>query len=74
MFFFSMKSMSFYIENIPFMSDWGHLIAAARYLERNLGIIIRVKFCLEHIIRNIIHKFGIDKKMVRELMNVVNKL
>ena len=35
-----MNSINFDVKKIPFMSDRGHSIAAARFLRKNLGIII----------------------------------
>ena len=56
------------------MSDRGHLIAAARCLERNVGVVITIKFCVKHIIRNIIHKFNVDKARLQNLKTAVNML
>ena len=69
-----MQSMEFAITNIPFMSDHRHLIAAARCLERNVGVVITIKFCVKHIIRNIIHKFNVDKARLQNLKTAVNML
>ena len=59
-----MKSIGFDIENVPFMSDRGHLLSAVRFLQPNTGLVISVKFCLEHIIRNINSRDGLNKKNV----------
>ena len=69
-----MQSMKFDIINVPFMSDRGHLIPAARYMERNFNVVISIKFCVEHIIRNVVQKFNIDKERLQELRTCVNKL
>ena len=60
-FLLSMKSMGFDNENIPFMTDRGNLLSAIRFLYQATNIVITVKFCTEHIIRNIVHSFSIPK-------------
>ena len=73
-YFMAMQSMHFDITNIPYMSDRGHLIAVARFLERNLGVVILIKCCVEHIIRNIIHRFNVNKERLHNLRMAVNML
>ena len=60
-FLLSMKSMGFGIENIPFMIDRGDLLSVVRFLYQTTNIAITVKFCTEHIIRNIVLSFSILK-------------
>ena len=60
-FLLSMKAMGFNITDIPFMSGKGHFLAAVKYLEQHNNTIVTVKFCLEHIIRNVLHKLNINK-------------
>ena len=70
----AMQSMKFDIINVPFMSDRGHLIAAGRYMERNFNIVISIKFGVEHIIRNIVQKFNIERERLQDLRTAINKL
>ena len=70
----SMKEMGFDIENVPFMSDRGHLLAAASLLIRVSGLVISIKFCLEHIIRNVVGKFCIGIKQIRDLRTITAKM
>ena len=51
-FILTMKNIGFDIENVPFMSDRGHLLSAARLLHTVSGITISVKFCLESHLRS----------------------
>ena len=76
MFFFllSMKSIGFDIENVPFMCDRGHLLAAVRFLQPNTQLVISVKFCLEHIIRNINNRFGLNKDNAAKMRIIMNRL
>ena len=69
-----MKEMGFDIENVPFMSDRGHLLAAASLLIRVSGLVISIKFCLEHIIRNVVGKFCIGIKQIRDLRTITAKM
>ena len=73
-FILTMKNIGFDIENVPFMSDRGHLLSAARLLHTVSGITISVKFCLEHIIRNTIGKFNLKKLDVESLRVIVAKM
>ena len=68
----AMKAMDMDIENIPFMTDRGHMIAAVRFLFKTTGMVISLKFCLEHLIRNVQHKFNIDKDQVGDLRKCIN--
>lgn len=47
------------ILNFPTFSDRGHLLAAVRAIYVSYGWEISVKFCVEHIIRNMVHKFKV---------------
>ena len=69
-----MKAYQFDIENIPFMSDRGHLLAAARFLYKVSNIAITIKFCLEHIIRNVIARYDIPKEKVGTLRKALNEM
>ena len=60
------------IENIPFMTDRGHMIAAVRFLFKTTGMVISLKFCLKHLIRNDQHKFNIEKEKVGDLRKIIN--
>ena len=50
------------IETIPIFSDRGNLIAATKALHKHFKITLSIKFCLEHIFRNIVHKFNLEKE------------
>ena len=67
-----MKAMDMDIENIPFMTDRGHMIAAVRFLFKTTGMVISLKFCLKHLIRNDQHKFNIEKEKVGDLRKIIN--
>ena len=62
-FILTMKNIGFEFENVPFMSDRGHLLAAARMLLIVSGISISIKFCIEHIIRNTVANFDIKHEV-----------
>ena len=61
-FLLSMKSMGFDIESIPFMTDRVNVLSAVQFLYQTTNIVITVKFCSEHIIRNIVNSFSIPKQ------------
>ena len=61
-----MKSIGFDIEGVPFMSDRDHLLVAVRFLQPHAGIVVSIKFCLEHIIRSIQHRFHIQHEQVEK--------
>ena len=63
--------MGWDIENIPFMTDRGHLLAAVRFIYETTNIVITVKFCTEHIIRNVVHLFSIQKIKQPTLRTIV---
>ena len=69
-----MKLMVFDVVNVPFMSDQGHLLAAVRLLYILLGIVITIKFCLEHIIRNVVGKFKLGKKGATAVWLIISKM
>ena len=73
-FVLTMKNSGFDIENVPFMSDRGHLLAAGRLLNTVCGITISVKYCMEHIIRNTIGKFHIKKSAIPLLRKVISAM
>jgi hypothetical protein len=56
-----MDRAGFDVEAVPWMSDRGNLLAAATILKRANGITLSIKFCLEHIFRNVVHQFKIGK-------------
>ena len=73
-FVLTMKNSGFDIENVPFMSDRGHLLADGRLLNTVCGITISVKYCMEHIIRNTIGKFHIKKSAIPLLRKVISAM
>ena len=70
-FLITMKVMGFDIEKIPFMTDRGPLLSAVRYLYEFQHIEISVKFCTEHIIRNIVKVHNIPKSDIQTLRQIV---
>ena len=50
------------IQDIPIFSDRGNLIAATKVLKKYYNITLSLKFCLEHIFRNIVHQFKLEKE------------
>ena len=67
-----MKALQFDIENVPFMSDRGHLLSSVRSLYKTGGMVTTVKFGLEHMIRNVVATFNIPKDKVLLLRKVIN--
>jgi hypothetical protein len=49
------------VSSIPVFSDRGNLLAALRILWRDHSLILSIKICLEHLIRNVISRFSILK-------------
>jgi hypothetical protein len=49
------------VESIPIFLDRGNLLAASRILQNDHGLTLSTKFCLDHLIRNVISKFSISK-------------
>jgi hypothetical protein len=49
------------VESIPIFSDRGNLLAASRILLNDHGLTLSTKFCLEHLIRNVVSKFSMSK-------------
>ena len=62
------------LSDLPVFTDRGNLLAAASVLEQSLGIVMNLKFCAEHIIRNINHQFRIKKAKESQVRNAVNAL
>jgi len=50
----------FNFNEFPIMTDRGPLLSVARVLEVTAGVTLSFKYCLEHIIRNISHKFKLE--------------
>lgn len=46
----------------PVFTDRGHLLSAVTVAWHLFGIEVSLKYCLEHIIRNVNHKFSIQEK------------
>ena len=70
-FLLSMKSVGLDIENIPFMTNKGHLLAAVRFIYQTTNIVITIKFCTEYIIHNIVHLFSIQRIKESTLRTIV---
>ena len=73
-FLLTMKAYQFDIENVPFVSDRGHLLVAVRFLYKLSNIFITIKFCLEHILRNVIGRYEIPKEKVSTLHKALNDM
>lgn len=69
----SLHSSGIDVEGVPIFTDRGHLLGAVRVLLTSFGIHISVKYCLEHIWRNVCHKFlfNPDAKEIQALRNVI---
>jgi hypothetical protein len=66
-----LQRANFDIESFPFFTDRGKLLSSVSTLNIHLGVTVSLKYCLEHLIRNIITKFKIKKgedKHIRHLM------
>ena len=50
----------FNFNQFPIMTDRGPLLSVASVIADTHGISLSLKFCLEHIIRNISHQFSLD--------------
>lgn len=60
------------VSSVPIFSDRGNLLAASRILSRDHGIILSLKFCLEHLIRNVVSRFTLcklDSELVRSMQS-----
>ena len=60
--------------SVPIFSDCGNLLAASHILSRQHGIILSIKFCLEHLIQNVVSRFSISKLdtgLVRAIMGAM---
>jgi hypothetical protein len=70
-----MEQAGFNVELFPWMSDRGNLLAAATILLCcSEGISISIKYCLEHIIRNAVHKFKIGKDKLGRLCTILSAM
>jgi hypothetical protein len=62
------------MEDFPIMTDRGNLLAAARALEEKLNIVLNLKFCVEHLIRNVTAMFDLDKDQETIIRASVEKI
>ena len=69
-----MISIGMDIEQMPFMCDRGHLVSAVRFIYATSQMVVTLKFCIEHIIRNVVTKFNIMKKHYKELREVIGSM
>jgi hypothetical protein len=69
-----MERAGFDVESFPWMSDRGNLLAAATILKGAKGLILLIKFCLEHIIRNVVHNFKIGKDKLGRLCTTMSAI
>jgi hypothetical protein len=49
------------MEEYPIMTDCRNLLAASRALKEEFNLTLNLKFCLEHVIRNLVSMFDLDK-------------
>ena len=59
-------------ENIAVFTDRGNLLAASSLIFAKLGLILNLKFCFKHIIRNVISMFHIPNDDTQPLRNIMN--
>ena len=59
------------IELVPIFTDRGKLLSAVKLLHYTQKVTISLKYCLEHIIRNVKAKFKIPNEYVQLLRNVL---
>jgi hypothetical protein len=57
-----MYQAGFNFEEFPVFTDRGHILAAVRALAEHYGLVVSVKYCLIHILRNIYHLFNINQR------------
>jgi hypothetical protein len=53
----------------PIFSGRGHLVAASKVLLEKHGLSLNLKFCTEHIVRNVIHRFKVNAPEQQSLKN-----
>jgi hypothetical protein len=59
------------VSSIPNFSDRGNLLAASRILQNDHGLTLSIKFCLEHLIRNVVSKFSVSKAATGSLCAIM---
>ena len=57
-----------------FFADRGKFCNAAGLILNDFGVLINLKFCLEHIFRNIVANFSIEKEDTKQLRSLLHKL
>jgi hypothetical protein len=55
----------------PLFSDHGHLIAASNVLVKEHGIPLNLKYCTEHIVQNVIHKYKVNAPLHQALKKCI---
>jgi hypothetical protein len=58
----------FDLQSFPIFTDRGKLLSASAALKQSLGIVVSLKYCLEHLIRNVVHKFSLKKSKHQPLL------
>jgi hypothetical protein len=61
------------VEAFPWFSDRGNLLSASRILFSEYGLLLSIKYCLEHIIRNVTAKFGLKKSGQTQLRSLIQE-
>jgi hypothetical protein len=61
------------VEAFPWFSDRGYLLSASRFLFSQYGLLLSIKYCLEHIIRNVTVKFGLKKLGQTQLHTLIQE-
>jgi hypothetical protein len=49
------------VSSTPIFSDCVNLLAASRILWRDHGILLSIKFCLDHLIQNVVSRYSVTK-------------
>ena len=62
------------IESIPIFTNHGKLLPAVKLLHYTKQITVSLKYCLEHIIRNVKAKFKIPNEHAQLLRNVLGNM
>ena len=68
-----MEKAGFDMSSIPIFTDRGKLLSAATALHRDGGTLLSLKYCLEHIYRNIKANFTIARGQIQLLRTALSK-
>jgi hypothetical protein len=62
------------MEDVPIFTDRGNLLAASRALFDECGITLSLKYCLEHIMRNLVKTFSLSKENETHYRSIVENI